>query len=68
MEPVIEATPSELRAAFTEWDRRWREDPEAFWTESDKLAVSPETYGEAATPYFLEILAEVQAAAQEASA
>lgn len=58
------ATPEQITAAFTEWDRRYREEPERFQAEAVRLLKeTPETYGAAAMPYFLEILKEVQAAA-----
>lgn len=48
-----------LAAAFTEWDRRYREEPERFEAEAVRLLKgTPETYGEAAAPYLLAILAE----------
>lgn len=53
---VTEAT---LAAAFTEWDRRYREEPERFMSEAARLLKgTAETYGEAAAPYLLAILAE----------
>lgn len=52
----MEATTTELAAAFTEWERRWREDPAKFWSDTKKLADSPESYGEACVPYFVSIL------------
>jgi hypothetical protein len=46
-------------AAFTEWDRRYREEPERFEAESVRLLKgTPETYGDAAAPYFARILDE----------
>lgn len=49
-----------IQAAFTEWDRRYREDPEGFMNEAARLLQSDaETYGEEATPYFLSVLADV---------
>lgn len=57
------ATPEQIAAAFTEWERRYREEPERFQSEAEKLLKeTPETYGAAAAPYFLKILAEVQTA------
>jgi hypothetical protein len=56
-------TRAQIAAAFTEWERRYREDPEGFNSEQEKLAESPETYGEACAPYFLKILEEVRQAA-----
>lgn len=47
----------ELAAAFTEWDRRFREEPERFESESCRLLKgTPETYGDACAPYLLDIL------------
>lgn len=54
------ATPKQIADAFTEWERRYREDPAAFLSASERLAQNPQTYGEQSAPYFLEILAEVQ--------
>lgn len=68
-EPATPATPAQPEAespdlarfarAFTEWDRRYRENPEWFESEAVHLLKgTPETYGDAAAPYFLAILAE----------
>ncbi len=46
-------------AAFTEWERRYREEPTRFQSEQAKLAASPQSYGEACTPYFIQILNEI---------
>lgn len=57
------ATEQQIASAFTEWERRYREDPDRFQSEAAKLLrETPETYGAACAPYFLKILAEVQAA------
>lgn len=46
--------------AFTEWDRRFRENPEQFLSQAESLLKgTPETYGDAAAPYFLQILSEL---------
>jgi len=59
----IFATPAEIAAAFTEWDRRYREDPEVFQAEAARLLKgTPETYGEACAPYFIKILANLRGA------
>lgn len=55
---MTEVTELTLAAAFTEWERRYREEPERFQSESARLAKGPETYGEACAPYLLAILAE----------
>lgn len=57
----MKATKKEIIKAFTEWDRRYREEPERFVSEAVHLLKStPENYGEAAMPYFLQILKEIQ--------
>lgn len=46
-----------LAAAFTEWDRRYREEPERFQSEAVRLLKeTPQTYGAACAPYLLSIL------------
>ena len=57
---AIAATQAEFAAAFTEWERRYREEPERFMSETEKLQGSPETYGDACAPYLLQILAELR--------
>lgn len=53
-------TQKEMEAAFTEWDRRYREDPEKFTSEAAHLLKeTPETYGQAAAPYFLKLLIDL---------
>jgi hypothetical protein len=58
-ETQFHVTQSELADAFTEWERRYREEPERFQSEAEKLLKStPRTYGEACAPYLLAIIAE----------
>jgi hypothetical protein len=50
-------TERQLAAAFAEWDRRYREDPDAFsadWHDT----VTAEEYGEAAAQYLIKLLSE----------
>jgi hypothetical protein len=57
--PVVTNTAA-LVATFTEWDRRYREEPGRFQSEAEHLLKgTPESYGEACTPYFLDILDDV---------
>jgi hypothetical protein len=50
-------------AAFAEWDRRYREEPERFMSEAEHLLrETPDTYGDKAAAYFLYILGELQEA------
>jgi hypothetical protein len=57
---IISATQEQLAKAFTEWDRRYREEPERFQSESERLLKeTPETYGEACAPYLIQILDEL---------
>ena len=54
---AIVATAGQFSGAFTEWERRYREDPDQFMSEAHKLLKeTPETYGDACAPYFIEIL------------
>jgi hypothetical protein len=57
---VTQVTEATLAAAFTEWERRFREEPERFQSEVVRIlkGVTPESYGEACAPYLLAILAE----------
>ena len=52
---------SELKKVFTEWDRRYREEPERFMSEvTHLLKETPETYGEICASYFMEIINEIK--------
>lgn len=66
-EGKVAATMDELVATFTEWDRRYREQPEEFESLAEHLLKrTPETYGEAAATYFVHVLGAVQPDAAEA--
>jgi hypothetical protein len=57
---TVTASQHELAAAFTEWDRRYREEPDRFVSEAQHLLKeTPETYGEACAPYLIKILSEL---------
>ncbi len=54
---LVFADESAIAAAFTEWDRRYREEPERFQSEAVRLLKgTPESYGEAAAPYLVALL------------
>lgn len=55
---TINCTLPELSIAFTEWERRFREEPEKFLSDMEKAAKSPESYGDSAAPYLASILTE----------
>ena len=61
MEP-IETTETELVAVFTEWDRRYREDPRAFQSDVERFLTGQtiEEYGQAATQTLLMFLEETR--------
>jgi len=60
----VKLTTEEIAAAFTEWDRRYREEPERFMSEvRHLLKETPETYGAACAPYFLKIVDDLRQAA-----
>jgi hypothetical protein len=49
-----------LEKAFTEWDLRYRNDPNSFMSVVDTLLhETPYTYGKACAEYFTELLEEV---------
>lgn len=57
---ILRASERQVARAFTEWERRYREEPERFQSEAEKLLKeTPESYGEGCAPYFIKILGEV---------
>lgn len=57
----VAVTEQQLAAAFTEWDRRYREEPERFEAEATRLLKSDAaTYGQKCAPYLLSILSELR--------
>lgn len=53
-------TSEELRAVFTEWDRRYRADPTGFMTEVEHLLGNTEqSYGAACGAYFEKLYNEM---------
>lgn len=51
----------DLAAVFTEWERRYREEPARFQSEATKLLKeTPASYGQACAPYFIQIHEELQ--------
>lgn len=55
------ASHEQVVAAFTEWDRRYRENPEEFENSVQHLLRStPNTYGERAAVYFTEVMKDVR--------
>jgi hypothetical protein len=59
---MILATQRELAAAFTEWERRYREEPDRFMSDCARfLRESPETYGDLCAPYLIQIIGELAA-------
>lgn len=54
---IVVTTEQQLAAAFTEWDRRFREEPERFVSEAEHLLKgTAETYGEECAPYLIALL------------
>ena len=57
----IHATIAELDTAFTEWERRFREEPEKFISDFARYTTTtPATYGKKCTRYFVTLLDEVK--------
>jgi hypothetical protein len=60
----VTATQEQLAAAFEEWDRRFREDPDDFANFATTLLTGDSaTYGQRCAPYFTSILGDLGAAA-----
>lgn len=56
-ESTISTTQEALAAAFTEWDRRYREEPERYQSEAvHLLKETPKSYGEECAPYLIALL------------
>lgn len=51
-------TRDEIAAAFTEWERRWREDPDRFISDQERLATEEGTLGEQRADYLIELIEE----------
>lgn len=57
----IETNTEEMERVFTEWDRRYREDPDSFMNDVEHLlGHTPETYGEACAAYFAALTLEMR--------
>ena len=51
----------EMAVAFTEWERRYREDPDRFTSETKKLLTkTPETCGDSCASYFMKLIMDVK--------
>ena len=58
---AVTLTVGEIQAAFTEWDRRYREAPDEFMNEAYRLLFEDEEdYGAEATPYFLSVIEDLK--------
>jgi hypothetical protein len=59
----ISVTENGLADAFTEWDRRFRNEPKRFMSEAERLLKdTPYSYGRVCAPYLISILKEQGAA------
>jgi len=60
--PEVTVSKKQMERAFAEWERRYREEPKRFETDVERVLAggTPENYGEACAPYFMELLAEVK--------
>lgn len=57
---AVVTTEGHLARALTEWERRYREEPERFQSEVQRLLrETPESYGAACAPYLVQLLREV---------
>lgn len=54
----MQITKKNLCDALTEWERRYREEPDRFQSDTDRLAGTSEEYGDGASEYLVSILVE----------
>jgi hypothetical protein len=58
----MNATKDELAVLFTEWERRYREEPARFMSDVERFTQwMPTTYGELCAAYLLLLVEELQA-------
>jgi hypothetical protein len=48
-------TEFELADIFEEWERKYRENPDAFMGDEERRAENPQTYGELCAAFFLKV-------------
>lgn len=58
----MDATKARIAIIFGEWQRRYREEPDAFMADWEIAAEGVEEYGVGAARYFLKLGAELDAA------
>jgi hypothetical protein len=57
---IIRISREEIAIVFTEWDRRWRENPQEFTDLVTHLTKeTPLSYGQACAPYFIKLAKEL---------
>ena len=56
MDDVIVTTPENLAQAFSEWERRFREQPEKFVKYQERLKLTTQNYGEQCAAYLCQLL------------
>lgn len=49
----------EIVKTFTEWERRYREEPSKFESDFERLSKDCEDYGEGAANYFCSLIKEI---------
>lgn len=52
----MEESKALLAAAFTEWERMYREEPTKYMSDHERLAETAETLGEQRAAYLLELM------------
>lgn len=57
-----DTTTARVAIIFSEWQRRYRDEPDAFMADWEMAAEGIEEYGEGAARYFLKLGAELDAA------
>lgn len=60
MAELYHVSEQELAEAIAEWDRRWREEPDRFLSETEHLATETKEYGEMCAAYLVFMLGEMK--------
>jgi hypothetical protein len=60
MKTDIQTTDADLAAAFTEWERLYREEPEQFQSDVERLTATAHTLGKLQAHYLVQILNELK--------
>ena len=56
----MNATKKEMKAAFAEWSKRYKENPDDFMSTEEKLEAGPEVCSELSMEFFVSLIKEAR--------